>query len=151
MYHSALSTSSSSSLSLSKPPVFSSTSTSPAQTPPPSHLASQPRAQRPNTVYFHGGIGGAGNYRKVIRENNKAPRAYAENAEPRRRPSPTRFLSKVFGGQKGQGPGGAPNGPMVDARANGSEVTVKEEVSLGAAEVLRRKMIGGSRRKRAGS
>ncbi|KAL9633036.1 MAG: hypothetical protein Q9164_004934 [Protoblastenia rupestris] len=140
MLTSRLSTSSTSSLALSKPPIPSSGTTavgSPTPTPQRHH--------RPNTVYFHGGIGGAGNYRKVIRENNRAPRAYAENAEPvNRRPSPTRFLSNLFGGQKGNGRG---NGALED-RASGSEDSYREEVSLGAAEVMRRKLVGGAWRKR---
>ncbi|KAG8532036.1 uncharacterized protein KY384_003673 [Bacidia gigantensis] len=146
MQTSTLSTSSTSSLSLSKPPILS-PSTTVAPTPPP---VLPNRTSRPNTVYFHGSIGGAGNYRKVIRESNRAPRAYAENAEPVRRSSPTRFLSSIFGSQKGRGNGGGAVNAY-DERASGSEDSVREEVDLGAAEALRRKMMGAGRRKRGGS
>ena len=101
-------------------------------------------------MYFHGSIGGAGNYRKVIRENNRAPRAYAENAEPVRRSSPTRFLSSLFGSQKSKSGGNGPGG-QTDERASSSEEIVREEVDLGAAEALRRKMMGAGRKKRGGS
>ena len=151
MYTSTLCSSSTSSLSLSKPPLLSPSTT---VVPTPSPLPGS-RLHRPNTVYFHGGIGGAGNYRKVIRENNRAPRAYAENAEPVRRSSPTRFLSSLFGTQRsgrGGGSSGAGTGrSSLDEMASGSEESVREEVSLGAAEVLRRKMVGAGRRKKGGS
>ena len=147
MYTSTLSTSSTSSLSLSKPPLLSPPTT---VVPTPQPLPG-PRHHRPNTVYFHGGIGGAGNYRKVIRENNRAPRAYAANAEPLRRSSPTRFLSSLFGGGSSHGAGGGAGRRSLDEMASGSEESVREEVSLGAAEVLRRKMVGAGRRKKGGS
>ena len=151
MNTSILSTSSTSSLSLAKPPVLSQTTTlAPAPRPAPAAA----RYRRPHTVYFHGGIGGAGNYRKVIRENNRAPRAYAENAEPLRRASPTRFLSSLFGSQRGgkghhSGNGNGRGSP--DDMGRGSEDSMREEVSLGAAEVLRRKMVGGAWRKKGSS
>ncbi|KAL9104419.1 MAG: hypothetical protein Q9163_000625 [Psora crenata] len=141
------STSSTSSLSLSKPAI-----PSPATTVVGSPASSQERHQRSNTVYFHGGIGGAGNYRKVIRENNRAPRAYAENAEPvGRRANSTRFLASLFGSQRGRRESrprtGSRHGSM-EEKLSGSEEGYREEVSLGAAEVIRRKLVGGGWRKR---
>lgn len=67
-----------------------------------------------------------------------------------RRPSPTRFLSSLFGGnQKGRAIAADSTGNL-DERASGSEesVTVREEVDLGAAEALRRKMLGVGRKKK---
>ncbi|KAL9129865.1 MAG: hypothetical protein Q9217_001820 [Psora testacea] len=152
MHMSTLSTSSTSSLVLSKPPI-----PSPGTTAVGSPPSGQQRHHRPNTVYFHGGIGGAGNYRKVIRENNRAPRAYAENAEPvGRRPSSTSFLSSLFGSQRGRrggrtggGGGGVAVGHgIMEERVSGTEDSHREEVSLGAAEIMRRKLVGGGWRKK---
>ena len=145
MQRSTLSTSSSSSFDLSKPPLLS-----PSTTVAPTPATSMGGRDHRKTVYFHGSIGGAGNYRKVIRENKRAPRAYAENAEPigGRRSSPTRFLSNLFGNQRGGERVG-----NIDEKASagaGSEDSVREreEVDLGAAENLRRKMLGVGRKKK---
>ncbi|KAL8734487.1 MAG: hypothetical protein Q9166_001387 [cf. Caloplaca sp. 2 TL-2023] len=62
---------------------------------------------RPKTTYFHGGIGGAGNYRKVIRGSN--PNSAAPNPHTEHRQSPiSRGISSLFGGNGG---GNANPGP----------------------------------------
>ena len=43
------------------------------------------------------------------------------------------------------------SGGVLDERASGSEESVREEVDLGAAEALRRKMMGMGRRKKSAS
>ncbi|KAL8720731.1 MAG: hypothetical protein Q9225_002466 [Loekoesia sp. 1 TL-2023] len=63
---------------------------------------------RPKTTYFHGGIGGAGNYRKVIRGSN--PNSATPNPHTEHRQSPiSRGLSTLFGGGGGGGGGGGNN------------------------------------------
>ncbi|KAL8744651.1 MAG: hypothetical protein Q9190_003134, partial [Brigantiaea leucoxantha] len=59
---------------------------------------------RPKTVYFHGGIGGAGNYRKVIRtdDENQGPHP---RTEPRRSPLPRAFHSLFNSSGSGNGNG----------------------------------------------
>ncbi|KAI4235157.1 MAG: hypothetical protein L6R40_006557 [Gallowayella cf. fulva] len=55
---------------------------------------------RPKTTYFHGGIGGAGNYRKVIRGSN--PNSAAPNPHTEHRESPiSRGISSLFGNNGG--------------------------------------------------
>ncbi|KAI4141733.1 MAG: hypothetical protein L6R39_005199 [Caloplaca ligustica] len=66
---------------------------------------------RPKTTYFHGGIGGAGNYRKVIRASN--PNSVVPYAHTEHRQSPiSRGLSTLFGSSSsssGAGGGGGGN------------------------------------------
>ncbi|KAL8702137.1 MAG: hypothetical protein Q9224_000141 [Gallowayella concinna] len=58
---------------------------------------------RPKTTYFHGGIGGAGNYRKVIRGSN--PNSAAPNPHTEHRQSPiSRGISSLFGSNGGGNP-----------------------------------------------
>ncbi|KAI4092506.1 MAG: hypothetical protein LQ339_007885 [Xanthoria mediterranea] len=58
---------------------------------------------RPKTAYFHGGIGGAGNYRKVIRGSN--PNSAAPNPHTEHRQSPiSRGISSLFGSNGGGNP-----------------------------------------------
>ncbi|KAL8955647.1 MAG: hypothetical protein Q9193_006576 [Seirophora villosa] len=60
---------------------------------------------RPKTTYFHGGIGGAGNYRKVIRNSN--PNSVVPYAHTEHRQSPiSRGLTSLFGSGSGGGGGG---------------------------------------------
>ncbi|KAL8791456.1 MAG: hypothetical protein Q9213_000073 [Squamulea squamosa] len=55
---------------------------------------------RPKTTYFHGGIGGAGNYRKVIRGSN--PNSAAPNPHTEHRQSPiSRGISSLFSSNGG--------------------------------------------------
>ena len=123
-----------SSLSLQKPPLLSPTSTLQAQPPP---------VPQPKVAYFHGGIGGRGNYRKVVRESNRAPLAHARNVSPPHGRS-ARFLSSLFGGSRRRrtSPENS-NGDLPQGR--GSEESFgsggSQEVSLGAAEVMRRKLL----------
>ena len=63
---------------------------------------------RPKTTYFHGGIGGAGNYRKVLRPSN--PNSAAPNPHTEHRQSPiSRGLSTLFGSGGGGSGGGGGN------------------------------------------
>ncbi|KAI4127834.1 MAG: hypothetical protein LQ338_003015 [Usnochroma carphineum] len=65
---------------------------------------------RPKTTYFHGGIGGAGNYRKVIRPSN--PNSVVPYAHTEHRASPiSRGLSNLFGGSSGGAGGGGNSHP----------------------------------------
>lgn len=58
---------------------------------------------RSKTAYFHGGIGGAGNYRKVIRGSN--PNSAAPNPHTEHRQSPiSRGISSLFGSNGGGNP-----------------------------------------------
>ncbi|KAL8814056.1 MAG: hypothetical protein Q9223_006693 [Gallowayella weberi] len=58
---------------------------------------------RPKTTYFHGGIGGAGNYRKVIRGSN--PNSATPNPHTEHRQSPiSRGISSLFGSNGGGNP-----------------------------------------------
>ena len=97
--------------------------------PPPN-----PR-NRPRTVYFHSGIGGAGNYYKAIREDNVLrPMASGRTNHPR-------FLSSLFGtlgGKKGR------RHQQQRARSDEPESpqSSHQTLPLGAAEVMRRKMLG---------
>ncbi|KAI4109526.1 MAG: hypothetical protein L6R37_000502 [Teloschistes peruensis] len=60
---------------------------------------------RPKTTYFHGGIGGAGNYRKVIQ--SASPNSANPHPRTEHRTSPiTRGLSNLFGNSSS---GGNPN------------------------------------------
>ncbi|KAI4154192.1 MAG: hypothetical protein LQ341_000405 [Variospora aurantia] len=60
---------------------------------------------RPKTTYFHSGIGGAGNYRKVIRSSN--PNSVIPYAHTEHRQSPiSRGLTSLFGSGSGGGGGG---------------------------------------------
>lgn len=110
----------------------------------PLHSAPLPlpedRISRSKIVYFHGGIGGRGNYRKVIRENKHAPLAHAENAEcinpPFRRSSPTRILSLLFGGRMWSRRAESPESDLGSSESSG------DTLPLGAAEAMRRKMLG---------
>lgn len=134
-----------SSISLTKPPLLSPTSTVVSSKPFANHHGSN-QAQYNKTPYFHGGIGGRGNYRKVKREEKSAPLAYAPNAVPVNGRS--NFLSSLFGSR-----GRRKHSPSAKDRANGhsSEDSLsgrgsgasseREEVALGAAEVMRRKLL----------
>ena len=131
--------SSSSSISLSKPPILSPTSTvGPGK--PFATIGGGDQTQHNRTPYFHGGIGGRGNYRKVKREDKRAPLAYAPNARPLN--GGTKFLSSFFRGRnRGRmSPGDRDCGEdrTSEDSLNSSE---KEEVALGAAEVMRRKLL----------
>ncbi|KAL8734265.1 MAG: hypothetical protein Q9181_003256 [Wetmoreana brouardii] len=88
---------------------------------------------RPKTTYFHGGIGGAGNYRKVIQGSN--PNSATPNPRTEHRQSPiTRGLSTLFGGN----PGGAASGgnahpgqdkPAVPTEDDLARANVRQKVS----------------------
>ena len=117
------SSSTSSESSLHKP-VITSSPTNP----------SNPR-NRPRTVYFHSGLGGAGNYHKAIREDNIL-RPIASN-----RANHPRFLSSLFGTL------GAKRERRQRQQCTGMEETRSSQpgdqvLSLGAAEAIRRKMLG---------
>ncbi len=120
--------SSSSDLSFHKPTVDLSS------TPPP---ASIPRI-RPKTVYIHNGIGGRGNYHKMIKEKDNAPNQTLQPAPSSRRQNNGRFLSSLFGSKKGQRRGYEGGAVSGGSGSGGSGQTL----SLGAAEVMRRKMLG---------
>ena len=135
--------SSSSSVSLSKPPILSPTSTvAPGKPFPGSGGPNQ--TQYNKTPYFHGGIGGRGNYRKVKREDKRAPLAYAPNAGPPNGRS--KFLSNLFWGRSrrkgissdGEGADGRTSEDSLSGSRGSSE---REEVALGAAEAIRRKLL----------
>ncbi|MCJ1276925.1 hypothetical protein MMC21_004732 [Puttea exsequens] len=96
--------------------------------PPQPHPAAEspPPRSRPKTVYIHNSIGGRGNYHKAIKEKENAPQS-ALRPVPRRSRSP-RFLTSLFGKRdRSQGMG---------------EREYEGGASLGAAEVLKRKMLG---------
>ncbi|KAL8848681.1 MAG: hypothetical protein Q9221_006291 [Calogaya cf. arnoldii] len=149
---------------------------------------------RPKTAYFHGGIGGAGNYRKVIRNSN--PNSAAPNPHTEHRQSPiSRGISSLFGSNGGGNPaprqGRSPQPTEEDlARANvhnkvspsrgflgigglgnrnqqqrqqspASDVSMATNADsgyvssstaptahLGAAEIMRRKILGDNQRAR---
>jgi len=134
-----------SSISLTKPPILSPTSTVVSTRGcADSHSSSQ--GQYNKTPYFHGGIGGRGNYRKVKREDKSAPLAYAPNAVPLNGRST--FLSSLFGGRgrrkrspngKEQSDGHSSEDSLSGRGSRGS--SDREEVALGAAEVMRRKLL----------
>lgn len=135
--------SSSSSISLSKPPILSPTSTVAPGKPFPNTRGSN-QAEYNKTPYFHSGIGGRGNYRKVKREDKGAPLAYAPNAGPLIGRS--KFLSNLFWGRnrrkmstnEGEGANGRVSEDSLSCSRGSSE---REEVALGAAEVIRRKLL----------
>lgn len=58
----------------------------------------QGRESRPKTVYFHGGIGGAGNYRKVTKVNELDVIVPDTPRRPIRRSHLARFFSSGIGG-----------------------------------------------------
>ena len=129
----APSPSTASSVSLQKPPILSPTST--LQVNPP-------RPSQQKLAYFHGGIGGRGNYRKVVREHNRAPLAHARNASsPNGRSA--RFLTSLFGGARRRTSPNRDTGRLAEGRSSEESIesSEKEEVSLGAAEVMRRKLL----------
>lgn len=87
---------------------------------------------RPKTAYFHGGIGGAGNYRKVIRSSNpNSPIPYA-HTEHRQSPI-SRGLSTLFRSSSGGGGGGnSHQGHEKPQITNGEDLTpanVRQKVS----------------------
>ena len=132
--------SSSSDSSLSKPPCLS-----PTSTVTPGKLVGD-QTQYNKTPYFHGGIGGRGNYRKVKREDKRAPLAYAPNARPLNGRS--KFLTNLFGrggrrkGDLSDGDGPEGRGSEDKDSLNGSGgSSERAEVALGAAEVMRRKLL----------
>lgn len=93
--------------------------------PPSFHTPPQTRQNRPETVYFHTGLGGAGNYHKAIRENNILRTTVSSQQRSKR------LLSSLFGRKKGK----RHQYPESDSSGN-------SQTSLGAAEVMRRKMLG---------
>lgn len=100
------------------------------------HHAPPPNPRnRPRTVYFHSGIGGAGNYHKAIREDNVLrPMASSRANHPR-------FLSSLFGTLGGK------KGRRHQQQSAGSDEpespqSGSQTLPLGAAEVMRRKMLG---------
>ncbi|KAL6719607.1 hypothetical protein ACLMJK_001527 [Lecanora helva] len=99
--------------------------------PPPN-----PR-NRPRTVYFHSGIGGAGNYHKAIREDNVLRPMVSH------RTNQSRFLSSLLGtlggkrGRRHQQQQQRPSSDGAESPQSGSQ-----SLPLGAAEVMRRKMLG---------
>ena len=145
---------------------------------------------RPKTTYFHGGIGGAGNYRKVIRNSN--PNSAAPNPHTEHRQSTiSRGISSLFtingGGNPTQAQGKTAQPTEEDlARANvhskvspsrgflgigglgnrrqqqrqpspASDVSMATNTDsdsnaptahLGAAEIMRRKILGENQRAR---
>ncbi|KAI4207354.1 MAG: hypothetical protein LQ346_000604 [Caloplaca aetnensis] len=89
---------------------------------------------RPKNAYFHGGIGGAGNYRKVIRSSNpNSPIPYA-HTEHRQSPI-SRGLSTLFGGSGGGGGGGGGNShpgrdkPQITDEEDMTRANVRQKVS----------------------
>ena len=112
-----------SSLSLQKPPVI---------------VPAKPKSTQPKVVYFHGGLGGRGNYRKVVKKNEEAPVAHAPNvAAPR-----PGFLQNIFGNGKRRS---SPSRDVSQSRSGrGSEESLseKDDVStLGVAEAMRQKIV----------
>ena len=106
--------------------------------PPNPPLPLNPRIRtRPRTVYFHSGIGGAGNYHKAIREDNVL-RPMSRDRDASNQP---RFLSSLFGTL-----GGKRNRRQCahysSGDDSGSAQSSGETLPLGAAEVMRRKMLG---------
>ena len=118
------SSSTSSECSLHKP-----TSTSPPEPAP--NLRN-----RPKTVYFHSGIGGAGNYHKAIREDNVLRRMAAN------RSNQPRFLSSIFGSLGGKRGKRQQQQQYSGGEGTGSSQSSRDALPLGAAEVMRRKMLG---------
>ncbi|KAL9601853.1 MAG: hypothetical protein Q9219_002204 [cf. Caloplaca sp. 3 TL-2023] len=83
---------------------------------------------RPKTTYFHGGIGGAGNYRKVIRGSN--PNSATPNPHTEHRQSPiSRGLSNLFGSSGGGGGGGG------NAHPGPEKTTMADDDHLARANV----------------
>ncbi|CAO1604087.1 hypothetical protein XANCAGTX0491_007654 [Xanthoria calcicola] len=131
---------------------------------------------RPKTAYFHGGIGGAGNYRKVIRGSN--PNSAAPNPHTEHRQSPiSRGISSLFGSSGGGranvhskvspsrgflGIGGlGTRNQQQRQHSPASDVSMATNADsgyisssnaptahLGAAEVMRRKILGDKQRAR---
>ncbi|KAL8710504.1 MAG: hypothetical protein Q9220_004937 [cf. Caloplaca sp. 1 TL-2023] len=82
---------------------------------------------RPKTTYFHGGIGGAGNYRKVIRGSN--PNSAEPNPHTEHRQSAiTRGFTSLFGSNGGGGAGG-------NAHPGQEKATTPTEEDLARANV----------------
>ena len=104
----------------------SSSTSSAASFQKPSPPTQPPSRTRPRTVYFHTGLGGAGNYRKAIREDN-----ILRATVPGQHRSP-RFLASLFGSKK--------KGRR--QQYGESDSAGSSQSSLGAAEVMRRKMLG---------
>ena len=75
---------------------------------------------RPKTMYFHGGIGGAGNYRKVVRDDTTVPTPKPRARQPNRSHLP-RSLTGLFS----SGIGGAGN---MHTRAQEAALTAEEEI-----------------------
>lgn len=75
---------------------------------------------RPKTMYFHGGIGGVGNYRKVIRDDTTDPTPKPRTRQPHRSHLP-RSLTGLFS----SGIGGAGN---MHTRAEEAALTAEEEM-----------------------
>ena len=105
-------------------PCSSTSSAASFQKPPPP--TQSPSRTRPRTVYFHTGLGGAGNYRKAIREDN-----ILRATVPGQHRSP-RFLASLFGSKK----------KARRQQYGESDSAGSSQSSLGAAEVMRRKMLG---------
>lgn len=106
---------------------------------------SQPKTNsqnaRPRTQYFHSGLGGAGNYHKAIREDNVLkPMNGNRSNQPR-------FLSNLLGtlgGKKSRRKGHSYDGTgsgCSSSDGSSSNQSSSQTLPLGAAEVMRRKML----------
>ncbi|KAL8795978.1 MAG: hypothetical protein Q9195_001554 [Heterodermia aff. obscurata] len=78
---------------------------------------------RPKTMYFHGGIGGAGNYRKIVRDDITDSVPKTSTRQPTRQPNRSHLpksLKKLFS----SGIGGAGN---MHTRAEEAALSAEEE------------------------
>lgn len=92
---------------------------------------------RPQPVYFHGGIGGAGNYRKIIRDENTALASKPQTRQPKGRHLP-RSLKGLFS----SGIGGAGN---MHTRVEEAPLTAEEEMKrarIRESHIAQRRHIG---------
>ncbi|KAL8868444.1 MAG: hypothetical protein Q9174_004989 [Haloplaca sp. 1 TL-2023] len=88
---------------------------------------------RPKTTYFHGGIGGAGNYRKVIQASNSNSAVSHSRTEHRQSPI-SRGFSTLFSSSNGGGANGGKPNPGQDRSSRPTEedlarANVHEKVS----------------------
>lgn len=103
---------------------------------PPSFPSPPPKTRkRPKRVYHHNGIGGAGNYHKVIRDDSD-PSSHSRSFH----------LSSLFGGtfsSNRKGPKKHSTGSYsTGSSQTGSSQTGNQALPLGAAEVIKRKIAG---------
>ena len=80
---------------------------------------------RPKTMYFHGGIGGAGNYRKVIRDRTSDSTPVLSTREPNRSHLP-RSLTRLF--SSGIGGAGNMHTPTEEAALTAEEETKRARI-----------------------